>query len=272
MTKEQLEHMDKEKLLVEYLAQRVVEKLLQRQKRALVVFTGAMLGAEEAVNSLAKLREEGYQLWLLFSESGAKRLSVEEIRTKLTPQEVWIGSPTCTPEQLSAEFDTIIVPTATVYTASQVALCMASSPSSSVILDGLMRGKRVILATDGCCPDNPKRMERGFHIPPAMKETMRSHLRLLESYGARLTSARGIVRAVRQAPEGDRNSKNETPKPTSQPGSKGTELRVDGHVISGSHIRACPPGGTVWVASDALITQLARDEARTRGVSIRKLT
>lgn len=272
MTKESWIDMDGEKRLIEFLAQRVMEKLLERRKQALVVFTGAMLGAEEAVSSLEKLRSEGYELWLFFSHSAAQRLDVEQIRTKLTPQALWVGTPGETPEALSARFDTVIVPTATVYTASQVAQCMAGTPASSIILDALMRGKRVVMATDGCCPDNPKRVQRGFHIPPAMKETMRSHLQQLQAYGVKLTSARSLARATQEGMDGVRNSKNEAPAPVQSPADAGAQLRVEGRVISGGHIRACPPGGTVWVEPHALITQLAQDEARLRGISIRKLT
>ena len=61
MTTEQLRGMADE-AFVEILAQRVVEKLLARQKQALVVYTGSNIGEDAALEAMGRLRGEGYKV------------------------------------------------------------------------------------------------------------------------------------------------------------------------------------------------------------------
>lgn len=272
MTTEQLKSLVRETLLVEELAQRVVEKLLARMRQALVVYTGSDISAGEALEAMRRLRAEGYTFRVLLSQNAAGVLDVDAIRAALEPEELWIGTPDRTPEALTKEYDTIIVPAATVRTVSHVAACMADTPASAVILDGLMRGKDVILATDGCCPDHRERARRGFHMAEPLKQTLRSHLELLKSYGARLTSAQRLDEAVKRTVQKSFSPKGSSSQPRAPEARPAGEVRLSGHVVSGRQLTACPSGCTVWVEAGALITQLAVDEARRRGITIRKET
>ena len=269
MTTEQLNSLAREALLVEELAQRVVEKLLARMKQALVVYTGSNISAKEALEAMGRLRADGFTFRVLLSQSAANLLDVKEIQRVLEPEELWIHTPGETPEALTARYDTIIVPAATVRTAAHVVACMADTPAAAVILDGLMRGKDVILATDGCCPDHSERERRGFHMAEPLKQTLRGNLETLRSYGARLTSAERLDEAVKR-------SLRKRFLPGAASAAKAArpveELRLSGHVISGRQLATCPSNCTVWVESHALITQLAADEARRRGITIRKET
>ena len=56
MTTEQLDSLVRETLLVEVLAQRVVEKLMARMKQALVVYTGSNISAAEGLEAMGRLR------------------------------------------------------------------------------------------------------------------------------------------------------------------------------------------------------------------------
>ena len=173
MTTEQLNSLAREALLVEELAQRVVEKLLARMKQALVVYTGSNISAKEALEAMGRLRADGFTFRVLLSQSAANLLDVKEIQRVLEPEELWIHTPGETPEALTARYDTIIVPAATVRTAAHVAACMADTPAAAVILDGLMRGKDVILATDGCCGSHSTRTSApagALPAPPSSSE------------------------------------------------------------------------------------------------------
>ena len=139
---------------VEILAQRVVEKLLARQKQALVVYTGSNIGEAAALEAMGRLRGEGFTFRVLLSRGASGLLDVERLRSVLEPEKLWVETPEETPEALTARYDTILVPAMTVHTAAHVAACMADTPASAVILDGLMRGKNVVVNIDGCCPDH----------------------------------------------------------------------------------------------------------------------
>ena len=66
---EQLRRMADE-AFVEILAQRVVEKLLARQKQALVVYTGSNIGEAAALEAMSRLRGEGFTFRVLLSRGG----------------------------------------------------------------------------------------------------------------------------------------------------------------------------------------------------------
>ena len=272
MTNEQLNSLVRETLLVEELAQRVVEKLLARMKQALVVYTGSNISAGEALEAMSRLRADGYTFRVLLSQSAAGLLDVEAIRAALEPEELWIGAPGDTPEALTKQYDTIIVPATTVRTAAHVAACMADTPAAAVILDGLMRGKDVILATDGCCPDHRERARRGFRMAEPLKQTLRGNLETLRASGARLTSADRLDQAVKRAMAARFPMGGNTGKHSSTQQRAANTIRLKGHVIGGQQLAGCPSGSTVWVEPHALITQLAADDARRRGITIRKET
>ena len=52
-------------LLADELAERVVRKLIDRQKRALVIVTGAAIGVPKALEQLKELRDEGFTYHVL---------------------------------------------------------------------------------------------------------------------------------------------------------------------------------------------------------------
>ena len=159
---------------VEILAQRVVEKLLARQKQALVVYTGSNIGEAAALEAMGRLRGEGFTFRVLLSRGASGLLDVERLRSVLEPEKLWVETPEETPEALTARYDTILVPAMTVHTAAHVAACMADTPASAVILDGLMRGKNVVVNIDGCCPDHAERLKRGFHMAEPLKQALRN--------------------------------------------------------------------------------------------------
>ena len=215
----------------------VVEKLLARQKQALVVYTGSNIGEAAALEAMGRLRGEGFTFRVLLSRGASGLLDVERLRSVLEPEKLWVETPEETPEALTARYDTILVPAMTVHTAAHVAACMADTPASAVILDGLMRGKNVVVNIDGCCPDHAERLKRGFHMAEPLKQALRNNLE---------TAPRKQEGAAR--------------------------IRLEGRVLSGRHVQGCPPHSTLWVPRETLITQLAADEARRRDICIRKET
>ena len=118
-----------EEAFVRELAQRVVQRLVDRQKRALVVYTGSNIGTNAALESMRMLRADGFTFQVLFSRSAAKILDVDAIRTTLEPEVLWIDQPGDSPEALTVRYDTILVPALTVNTAAHVATCMPSGDS-----------------------------------------------------------------------------------------------------------------------------------------------
>ena len=283
---EQEQHVHR--IVTQILAERVVQKLLERQKQALVVYTGSNMGIEPGLECLRKLRrEEGFTYRVLLTRSAAELLDTSVIRSALEPEELWVGTPGDSPEALTARYDTILVPAMTVNTAAHVAACMADTPAAAIILDGLMRGKNVIVAVDGCCPDNPERIRRGFRMTEALKNKLRENKDALKDFGALLTTSEHLGETVQKAitsftPAGasvkpePRMQAESRPEPNIQAKS-GTKAKVnagmyqavlEGRVFSGKHIKSYPDHATILVPKRTIITQLASDEARRRGIRI----
>ena len=173
--------------LVREIAKLVSRKLLEYQKNAMVVFTGTTIGTDVALEALCDLKEQGFTYHVLLSHSASKVLDVEKIRASLKPEDLWLGCSERTPEDLCSKYETILVPALTINSAARVANCMSDTVATSIILNGLLRRKTVVLSIDGCCPDVQKQINGGVPLPPILEGRLRSNLELLQGYGAILT-------------------------------------------------------------------------------------
>lgn len=259
-------------LLADELAERVVRKLVDRQKRALVVVTGAAIGVPAALEGLKELRGEGFTYHVLMTRSAMYVTGEDAVRAALDPEELWVESADCPPEMAAARFDTILVPALTVNTAAHLANCMSDTPAAAMILNGLLKGKNVVAAVDGACPDNPKRAELGYHMTPAMRDALHGNLEKLRAYGARLTPAEEMAKAVRKAVYSFLPAQAAAAPAGGQGGTAGAgkviRPAMTGRVLSVKAVNTAPRGAVVLVPRGAIVTQLASDEARKRGVTI----
>ncbi len=261
-------------LLADELAERVVQKLVERQKRALVVFTGSDMGARSALHSLEGLREEGFTYRALMTRSAAAILGTDPVRAALAPEELWVETPGQSPEVLTTRYDTILVPTLTVNTAAHVANCMADTPAAAIVLDGLMKGKNVVIAVDGACPDAPERARRGFRMTQPLKAALRGNLEKLQAYGARMTTSDRLredaLRAIHSfLPGGQAPAEPSGPEPSSGSGHPTIRPAMTGKVLSVKAVNTAPQGAVIIAPKGTIVTALASDEARRRGVTIR---
>lgn len=254
------------RILAQTVAERVVQKLLERQKTALVVFTGSNMNFQESLTALNALRKQGFTFHVLLTRSAARMLDQAEILAQLQPKSFWIEQADACPEVLTLKFDTIIVPAMTVNAAAHVASCMADTPATAIIFDGMMRGKNVVIAVDGCCPDNPLRKERGFAIPEPLKQKLRDNLTQIQSYGAKLTTADGLyektLKTIFSGFVPSQGAKR-TPTPVTPSGAY-----QGGKVLSGAYILTHPSHSTLLVPKGTLVTQMAKEEARRRDIRI----
>lgn len=268
--------------LVSTIADRIVSQIRESQGTALVVYTGAKIGCAEATAQLRSLRENhGFSYKVLISESAASVLDVDAIDEALLPEDLWIGEPAAPGATLARQASTIIVPALSANTCSHVANVFTDTPAQEAIVEGLMLGRTVIAAVDGCCPDNVERAKLGFRFPPAMAERMRANRDALREFGAVLTVASNLERKVLKvqareiskflgsalsAPVEEAEAKASCQVPAA---SRAPEVTYGGSkVLSANFIRSQAAGTTVSVPSGTLVTQLARDVARTSGVTI----
>ena len=177
----------------EEVARRVSAKLIALQKKALVVCTASTMGFSQWIVGLQQLEQEGFTFDLYLSENAAKILQVSAIRSAVSFGKVWLGETELPPEAIAAPYYTILVPAMTVNTAAKVANSFCDNPASRLILNSMMKGKNVIIAVDGCCPDNEERAAKGYRMTEPLKAQLRQNLVRLQEFGAVLTTAGKIA-------------------------------------------------------------------------------
>ncbi len=260
-----------------------VESVRVRQLNLLVVFTGAKLGCADAVASLATLKDKGYTFKVLMSEKAASILDVEVIDRELLPKDMWIGEPPTHAEALAREADTIVVPTLSASSCAHVASIMTDTPAQAAITEGLMLGKSVVCAVDGCCPDNPLRAKGGFKFTPAMADRMRANRDTVRDYGARFCAADHLAEKILSVQEESlkaclAQALGGLSQGASQVGAAcvaqpalGGDADFNGKVLDAGFIRSLSNGTQVSVPAGTIVTQLARDVARANGIILNEL-
>ena len=88
-------------LLADELAERVVRKLIDRQKKALVIVTGAAIGVPTALEKLKELRGEGFTYHVLMTRSAMYVTGEEAVRAALAPEQLWVESADAPPEKVA---------------------------------------------------------------------------------------------------------------------------------------------------------------------------
>lgn len=255
------------------IVQAVLEELQKKEqaqtKKALLIYTGAAIGFDEALGSICRLRQNGYTFDVVYTRGAEKALDMEVVRAHAEPNQFLCDCGEEAPEALAAQYDLIIVPALTINTAAKVSCCIMDSPATRMISNALMRGKRVVLAVDGCCPDNPVREALGFRIAEPMKAQMRANLEKLHAFGATLTSAAHLADKV----IGAEKKQEQAVEKQEQAEKKATvSAKVSGKrpLITRKHVDACAAGGVLTIPKNSNVTALVWDLARERGITIVK--
>lgn len=220
-----------------------------RYPYVLVLFSGALLGFEDAVESLRRLTTEGWPLDWIQTPAAARILDQEVIASA--------GMSAAGPE-LVRTHEALLVPTMTVNLAAKVANGIGDCLGSNVMAEFIMMGKPVVAAVSGSCPDGPEKRGWFPDMPSGYATMLRETLGRLASFGVHLAPARDLDRALRRALADPRRAS-----------SAGTvEIDHDEQVLTEAAVAGFPSGATVRLAKGACVTALAQDAARDRGISL----
>ena len=165
------------------------------------------------------------------------------------------------PELLAAPYYTVIVPALTVNTAAKIAACIADTPAARIISNSMMRGKNVVIARDGCCPENAERAAKGYNMTPALKAKLSANLETLRDFGAALCGCDTLAFKTIKLIE---------PQSPTAPRARAADFSSSKRVIGRREVVSLPAGSLLRVSKNALVTQLAYDAAYQRGVRIEK--
>ena len=269
--------------LIECLADRVLERLQARRKTVLALFTGTQLGAREAAKSLGALRDEGWTVRLVFSETARQARwpqSLDGLDVDVSSAAQLGASGDFDEDALLDGCSVLLVSTLSINSAAKIASGVRDSVPSRLAARALERGIAVVAASDGCCPDNPQRIAQGFHVAEAYKQRMRTNLNALQSYGIRLVRADRLAHAAGQlkpntaretAPAGQASAP--TPRvasralPTVPAADTGVGATAGKRVFSRSDAVQCTER-MCRLGRNVLVTSLAADELRARNIQL----
>ena len=264
--------------LVEYIVNRVVEKLAQRQKTALVLFTGATIGFKQSIESLNKLQQNGWKFNVVMSKAAEEVLTEDLIKTSLKIENVIKEDDKPNIKELLEQNNLIIIPSLTINTASKIANCISDTLVTNIVSKAMMSGKKIIASLNACCIKNKERQSiYGDNVTEAYKNRLINNLETIKSYGINLTTSENLFYKVEKYNKKNLNTNNlgtnnqkqeEVKNPPQNKNLLSTKLTKK--VISRADVYENRGYNFIFVDKGSLITDLAYEEAKKLNLKIMK--
>lgn len=262
----------------------LVEFLGPRRRRALVLFTGGLIGFDDAIEELRALRSAGAELDFVQTPSAQRILDQHKIAS-VGMQEVQ--------NKFVEAHDMLIAPTLTANIAAKAAHGIADCLASNLFGEFIMGNRLVVASHSACGPDGAEKKSWFPHMPEAYASMLRGNLDTMVSFGVRLSSSRTLARTAlaawqrveeaQRAPfvaafgmspaqilarlNGESSAAGSgAPSIASTTGT--AVVRCGQGLISQSVIARLNPGCELRVGSRAQITAMARDLAANRSIRI----
>ena len=190
--------MDTEEIIKE-IVNRVLNKLKEKEKQALVLFTGGALGFNESLDQLVKLRENGWNLKVVLSRGAENFVKKNLLKKKLSLDEVYLESENTGLYSLYQNTSILIIPTLTMNSAAKISLGISDNLTTNLASRFIMEGLPIIAAADACNPEHPYRVDLGkTTIPPSYIKMFHQYLDRLKEFGIKLVRAKDLEKAVLQ--------------------------------------------------------------------------
>ncbi len=165
----------------------ILELMIPAPRRVLVLFTGGLLGFDDAVEELKLLAAAGVQLDYLQTPSALRVLDQAKIAA-IGMREV--------SKKMVEEHDMLLAPTLTSNIAAKVAHGVADCLASNLFGEFIMSNRLVVVSRSAICPDGAPKRGWFPNMPPAYADLLRSNLAALASFGVRLSDARFLYRTT----------------------------------------------------------------------------
>lgn len=268
--------------------QALIEFLGPRRRRALVLFSGGLIGFEDAIDELRGLKAAGVELDYVQTPSAQRILDQDMIRS-VGMREVQ--------NKLVEEHAMLIAPTLTANIAAKVAHGIADCLASNLFSEFIMSNRLVVASHSACGPDGAEKQSWFPNMPIGYAAMLRGNIASLETFGVRVTRAETLCRTALAAwqraeeaqraplvtafgasPEGiiarltaGSTASEAPPRPTPDrrdaPSSAPT-VDCQKTLISQSVVAQVTKGSQLRVGPRAKVTAMARDLAASRSITI----
>lgn len=275
--------------LLTIIRQVIADLATPAPRRALVLFTGGLIGFTDAIESLRRLNETGVALDCIQTQS-AERILDQKLIASLGMRDVT--------KNLVTDHDMLIAPTLTLNVASKVAHGIADCLASNVVSEYLLSNRPVVASKSPVSPDCAGKKQWYPDIPDGYAKMIRGNLAALESFGVHLTGSATLCRtAIAAFEERDRRQNgpllaalgmsragltsvppaaSASASPAAADPVRGTAsvapsssvLVCNQHLISQQLVQQLPEGTDLRICPSAVVTALARDIASSRSIRI----
>ena len=268
--------------LIEYIVNKVIEKLEQRQKTALVLFTGASIGFRQSIESLNKLQQNGWQFKVVISKAAEDILTEDLIKKSLNIESVIKEDDKPDIKELLDQNNLIIIPSLTINTASKIANCISDTLITNIVSKAMMSGKKIITSLNACCIENEERKSiYGDNVSLAYKNKLKNNLETIKSYEIELTTSENLFYKVEKYSKKNLNTNNLVINNQSKDNKKTIDLKqpqdknslyikLDKKVISRADVYENRGYNYIFVDKGSLITDLAKEEAKKLNLKIKQ--
>ena len=268
--------------LIEYIVNKVIEKLEQRQKTALVLFTGASIGFRQSIESLNKLQQNGWQFKVVISKAAEEVLTEDLIKKSLNIENVIKEDDKPDIKELLDQNNLIIIPSLTINTASKIANCISDTLITNIVSKAMMSGKKIIASLNACCIENEERKSiYGDNVSLAYKNKLKNNLETIKSYEIELTTSENLFYKVEKYSKKNLNTNNFVINNQSKDNKKTIDLKqpqdknslyikLDKKVISRADVYENRGYNYIFVDKGSLITDLAKEEAKKLNLKIKQ--
>ena len=268
--------------LIEYIVNKVIEKLEQRQKTALVLFTGASIGFRQSIESLNKLQQNGWQFKVVISKAAEDVLTEDLIKKSLNIESVIKEDDKPDIKELLDQNNLIIIPSLTINTASKIANCISDTLITNIVSKAMMSGKKILASLNACCIENEERKSiYGDNVSLAYKNKLKNNLETIKSYEIELTTSENLFYKVEKYSKKNLNTNNLVINNQSKDNKKTIDLKqpqdknslyikLDKKVISRADVYENRGYNYIFVDKGSLITDLAKEEAKKLNLKIKQ--
>ena len=125
-----------------------------RNKRALVLFSGASAGQHEGLEAVAMLSRAGHGVTAVLTQAAAQMIGEARVKEQGASEVISAGKFVDSPALVRAA-DLVLVPTLSMNQATAMAAGAFDSLISTLALGALLAGKPVIAIRDGADPEGP---------------------------------------------------------------------------------------------------------------------
>ncbi len=234
---------------------RIVERVLQEQtpistqltheKRLLAIFGATQLELDEPIQQLHTCRQNGWKITIILSDLATKVTNLESIHAAFGEENVLRENALSNTANFLETYQQIVLPVFSYPMVAKLALRLVDTPCTYLVFEALSKGKKVIAASDAL-----HQGEVSVKTGPIFSKFENDYVNALSELGVQLVPMTQIAESVIESVRGSR-------------------AIVEKTLISATTISNLDADVRELVyASPAIITPLAREHAKKRGIEL----